>query len=74
MIGAIDTALMGMQNASRKIATAADNIATPEKQGNMATDIIDIKVAEVSFKANAAVIRASSDMQDELLHLFDEEV
>lgn len=74
MIDAINTALGGMQAASRKVSDAAENIADPAKQDSLVEDIVDIKVAENSYKANAAVIRATSDMQDELLRLFDKEV
>ena len=74
MMDAINTALGGMQNASRKVSIAAENIADPAKQDNLVEDIVDIKIAENSYKANAAVIRATSDMQDDLLRLFDKEV
>lgn len=74
MVDAINTALSGMQNASGRVAKAAENIADPAKQDTMVQDIVDIKSAEISYKANAAVIRASSDMQEDLLRLFDKQV
>lgn len=74
MISSIDTALSGMQTASRTVAKAANNIATPEKQDTMVEDIVDIKSAEISYKANAAVIKTVSEMEDTLLKTFDEEV
>ena len=74
MIDAINIALGGMQNASRKVSDAAENISDPAKLDNLVEDIVDIKIAENSYKANAAVIRATSEMQDELIRLFDKEV
>ena len=74
MVDAINTALSGMQKASRTVERAAINIATPEKQDTMVEDIVDIKIAENAYKANAAVIRVADDMQDALLSTFDKEV
>ena len=74
MVDAINTALSGMQKASRTVERAAINIATPEKKDTMIEDIVDIKIAENAYKANAAVIRVADDMQDALLSTFDKEV
>jgi flagellar hook-associated protein FlgK len=74
MIDTINTALSGMQTASKTVERAASNIADPSKQDTMIEDIVDIKLAENAYKANAAVIRTASDMQDELLKTFDVEV
>jgi flagellar basal body rod protein FlgC len=74
MIDVLNTALSGMQGASRTVEKAASNIADPAKQDGLIEDIVDIKLAETAYKANAAVIRTASDMQDELLKTFDVEV
>ncbi|PCH99882.1 MAG: hypothetical protein COB76_04700 [Alphaproteobacteria bacterium] len=74
MVNAINTALGGLQTASRGVAKAAENIADPAKQDRIVEDIVDIKISEAAYKANAAVIRVTSDMQDELLKTFDKEV
>lgn len=79
MIGAIGIALSALTSATKKAEEAATNIATApadfvEKTGTIVSDTIDISeeavnlmMAETEFKANAAVIRAVSDMQDELI-------
>lgn len=36
-------------------------------------EIVHLKIAELSYKANIATIKASENMSDELLSLFDEE-
>ena len=41
---------------------------------NPAEEIINMKLAEYSFKANAAVIRTGAEMGDELLRIFDKKV
>lgn len=76
MIGAIGIAISGMTAAAKKVEESAVNIA----QGNIpvAGDIINdtvdfseeaikLMMAEAEYKANAAVIRTASDMQDDLL-------
>lgn len=79
MIGAIGIALSGMTSATKKAEEAATNIARmpvglTDKDGHAVTDTIDLSeeavklmMAETEFKANAAVIRTASDMQDELI-------
>lgn len=74
MIDPISTAISGMNNATKTVSKAADNIADPAKQDRTVEDIVDIKTAEVTFKANAAVIRTASDMSDTLLESFDKDV
>lgn len=74
MVDAINTAIGGIQNASRNIAKAANNIADPSQQDRQIEDIVDIKVNEAAFKANVAVVKAVDETQDELLKLFDKEV
>lgn len=74
MINALSSALSGLQNATQKVNGAAANIADPAQQDRLIEDIVDIKLGETSFKANAAVIRATEEMADEMLRLFDEKV
>lgn len=74
MINALTTALGGLQAASQKVTGAANNIADPAQQDRMIEDIVDLKVGELSFKANAAVIRTTEEMTDELFKAFDEKV
>lgn len=71
---AINTALSGIQTATKTVNKAASNIANPDKMDRQVEDIVDIKIAETAYKANVKVIQAASDMQDALLEAFDEEV
>jgi len=74
MINALGIALGGLQAASQKVAGAANNIADPAQQDDLARDIVDMKLGEISFKANAAVIRTADEMSKELGRIFDERV
>ncbi|MCD8493909.1 MAG: hypothetical protein LRY36_02445 [Alphaproteobacteria bacterium] len=74
MINALSSALSGLQSATQRVNAAANNIADPAKQDTLVNDVVDLKVGENSFKANTAVIRATEEMSDELLHIFDEKV
>lgn len=76
MVDAISTSLSGIQNAGQKIDKAAKNIADPEKfqENGGIEDIIDIKVAEIEYKANLEVLETTGELQDELLKVFDEKV
>lgn len=74
MVDAISTAISGLQTASRNVAKAAENIADPAKNDQLAEDIVDIKISENAYKANIAVIKTADRMEDALLRLFDEEV
>lgn len=38
---------------------------------DLAGEIVNLKLAETAYKANAKTIKAASDMQDELLHALD---
>ena len=79
MIKAITSALSGMDYASRRINTAAENIANASTaQGadeiNLPEQAVELKLSENSYKANLATLKTIDDMQDELLNLFDEKV
>jgi flagellar basal-body rod protein FlgC len=41
---------------------------------NLAEEAINIKIAALTFKANASIIEKASEMHDELINIFDEEV
>ncbi|MCD8497397.1 MAG: hypothetical protein LRZ85_04535 [Alphaproteobacteria bacterium] len=74
MINALTTALGGLQAATQKVNGAANNIADPTQQDRLVQDVVDLKIGEIAFKANAAVIRTAEELSDELLHIFDEKV
>jgi hypothetical protein len=74
MIGAITSALSGLQAATRQVAQSAERIATSTDPVTQIEDIINIKVAEASFKANVATLKAEREITDDLFRIFDEEV
>ena len=78
MINAITSALSGLSAASNKIEQSAQNIAQGGVEvttdGRVIEDIVDIKAAEVSYKANIEVLRTANELTQELLNSFDETV
>lgn len=40
---------------------------------NLAEEIVNLNLAKLQFKANIAVIEAASELDKELLHIFDDE-
>jgi flagellar basal body rod protein FlgC len=73
MISPVSIALSGLNAASTKVATAANNIATKQNE-TLDRDIIDIRIAENDYKANLAVLKVAGEMERELLNQFDETV
>lgn len=41
---------------------------------DLTEEAVNLKIAEITYKANASVIRTASEMSDELLNMFDERV
>lgn len=77
MSNTISTALSGIKSATSQINQSANNIANignGDGGASLPRDIIDIRVAEVAFKANIAVLKAENELTEELLKTFDEEV
>jgi len=74
MIDAITSALSGLNNASQRIEKGAANIASSENEGRVIEDIVDIKQAEISYKANIEVLKVTQDLTKELLESFDRTV
>jgi len=74
MIDAINSALSGLQSASKQVDQSAQNIAEGSPGGRVIEDIVDIKVAETAFKANVATLKTAQDLSEELLRIFDERV
>jgi hypothetical protein len=63
-VGVLPTALAGLNRASAKAEQAADRIASGAID---AKDIVELKLAEVAFKANAKVIRSAAETERRLL-------
>lgn len=66
-----NNALSGLQKSSLNVAKAADNIANPQRGTEVTKDIIDIKINENDFKANATVLKTAKEMQETLLRAVD---
>ena len=69
-----NNAVQGLQKSSLNIAKAADNIANPQRGTEVTEDIIDIKVNENNFKANALVLETAKELQETLFRAVDIEV
>jgi len=74
MIESLTNSIQGLQKSSLNVAKAADNIANPQRGTEVVEDIIDIKVNEQNFKANALVLKTVQEMQDTLFNSVDIEV
>ena len=74
MISAINTALSGLLGASKQVDSSAARIANGSSTENLIEDIVDIKVAETSYRANLKVIQVADDLTKELLNSFDKTV
>jgi len=61
------TALSGLNRAGADAAAAARRIVEGPVE---AKDIVDLKLSEHAFKANAAVLGAEKRMHDRLLDIF----
>ncbi len=78
MINAITSALSGLNKASAQVEQSAQNIAESgtngTSQSDLIEDVIDIKVAETSYKANIAVLKVADELTQELLNSFDNRI
>lgn len=46
---------------------------SPPFENDLATEIVDMKMAELAYKANLNTIKVSGELFDELLNAFDDE-
>jgi flagellar basal body rod protein FlgC len=74
MISAINNAVLGLQGASKQVEQASANIANNPSSENLIKDIVDIKVAETSYKANLQTLKVADELTKELLKTFDKTV
>jgi hypothetical protein len=74
MINAIGIALQGLGFATKQVAESANKIANPQESADLAEEIVKMKIAEVSYKANLMTIRVAEEMEKDLLRTFDEKV
>ena len=78
MINAISSALSGLNAATQKVNNAANNIANLTTddgvERDLASDIVNLKIGEIEYKANVATLETAQELSDELGRLFDEEV
>ncbi len=74
MINAITSALSGLTAATKQVEQSAQSIAESPSSEQLTQDVVDIKVAETSYKANLQVLKVADELTQELLHTFDETV
>ena len=58
----INTALIGLQVSLEQFQRASAHIADPNSETDLVRDIIELKSAEQSYKANAAVVRSADEL------------
>lgn len=82
MVDAISSSLAGLNAASSRLATAADRISkaglnttttTPQTKPpadiNLAEEIVNSKLADISYTANAKVLQVQLKTEKELLNI-----
>lgn len=74
MVSGIQNSLLGLQTSSLNVAKAAQNISDPNSKTEVTKDIIDLKVNEQNFKANALVLETTKELHEELIESIDIEV
>lgn len=79
MIGAISNALQGLMTASHSADKAAGRIANVSSEEyadtvDLSEEAVNLKMAEISYKANIASLQTADDMNDALMRIFDERV
>jgi len=60
----IATAVRAIKEANEDIAEVAQNVAE-----GLAEDVVKLSMAETAVKANAQVVRAAAEMQDEVIDI-----
>lgn len=71
-ISAIGIGTSGLQRATDRFEASASRIArfgTGLETSDLATDIIDMKQAEIDFKASTKVIKVADDMLGSMLDI-----
>lgn len=71
-ISAISIAAGGMQRAADRFEASANRVArfgTGLGEVDLATELVDIKMAETDFKASAKLVRVADEMTGSLLDI-----
>lgn len=71
MINSISNALTGLNNATKKLDTAANNIANASNEGskvNVEEELLKTLEAKQEYQANAAVLKRTKELGE----IFDE--
>lgn len=78
MISAINSALSGLQAASRQVDASANKIANATNPNvdtvDLTEEAVKLITAEASYKANLATIKTANELSAELLRVFDKTV
>ena len=65
---ALNTAVEGLRKASKDVADVAQDVAENGVEG-FERNFVELALAKLQFKANAAVIRTADEMTDRLLDI-----
>jgi flagellar hook protein FlgE len=76
MLGPTFSALVGLNNASKRLQNSANNLAIVQTAGlkkgsnvDIAEEMVDQIIAKAAFKANVNVIKANDEMIGSLLDI-----
>lgn len=58
----INTAVLGLRASLEQLQRVGESLANLSADSNLVQDIVDLKAAERSFQANAAVIRSAAEI------------
>ena len=62
MTNTINTAVLGLRASLEQLQRVSERLANLSADSNLIQDIVELKSAEHSFKANATVIRTANEI------------
>jgi len=78
MISAINSALSGLQTASKQVDASANKIANATNPNvdtvDLTEEAVKLITAEASYKANIASIKTANEKSEELLRVLDKTI
>lgn len=78
MISTINSALSGLQAASKQVDASANKIANATNPNvdtvDLSEEAVNLITAEASYKANIATIKTANELSEELLRVLDKTV
>jgi hypothetical protein len=67
-LNGVMNAEQSFDGAARRIANT--NLGSPNNSGDLATDLVDLKQAEIAGKANLRAISSQDELEKDALNLF----